>query len=407
MWRANLTQAMHVILLHRMRSGLVVLGVAIGITTILMMVTALSGLARKINADMVSSNRPYVYVQRFDLFVSDEAKRKQAQRKELTADDAMALHDLCPSVDRVTFLVQSASSYLVRAHGKRTPPVPVLGASAGFPRVYSFAIEHGRFYTRSEVMRRDRVVVLGYGPARDLFGSTNPVGKFIRVGGRQYRVIGTFATRGHILGSMTDNFLAMPHTTFEKDLRTDQDEESIAANARNGVSLAQLEDEITRALRIRRHVPPGGKNDFTVSTSEAFVDLIRKVTVPIGIVLTIIASIGLVVGGIGVMNIMLISVTERTREIGVRMAIGAHKKHIMQQFLVEAGLLTGIGGLVGTVFGTLAAWGVSRVIHFPFTVSLFWTATSVSFSVFVGVVFGIYPARRAAAMNPIDALRYE
>ncbi len=406
-WRTNFNQAVRVMLSHRMRSGLVILGVSIGITTILMMVTALSGLARKINADMVSASRPYVYVQRFDLFVSSEEQRKQQSRKELTMADAMALPELCPSVDRVCFMVQSSRSYLVRANGKRTPPVPVLGASAEFPRVYTFALDHGRYYTEAEAMRRDRVVVLGYGPAQDLFGERDPVGEFVRVAGRRYRVVGTFATRGHILGALSDNFLAMPHTTYDKDLRNENDLESISANVRGGATLAQAEEEITRALRVRRRVPPGEKNDFAVSTSEAFVDLVRKVTVPIGIVLTIIASIGLVVGGIGVMNIMLISVTERTREIGVRMALGAHKSHIMQQFLVEAGMLTGVGGLVGAVFGTLAAWGVSRMIHFPFTVSVFWTVTSILFSVFVGVAFGIYPARRAAAMDPVEALRYE
>ena len=160
-------------------------------------------------------------------------------------------------------------------------------------------------------------------------------------------------------------------------------------------------------LRIRRRVPPGEDNNFVVLTSEAFLDIVRKVTVPIGMVLTIIASIGLLVGGIGVMNIMLISVAERTREIGVRMALGARKKDVLQQFLVEASTLTGIGGIIGTIFGILLAFLVSRLINFPFYFSIPWTVTAIVFSAGVGIIFGIYPARRAARMDPVTALRYE
>jgi putative ABC transport system permease protein len=176
---------------------------------------------------------------------------------------------------------------------------------------------------------------------------------------------------------------------------------------RDGASLEQGREEVTRTLRVQRGLRPGEENDFDVQTSESLLDLVKKVTVPIGVVLPIIASIGLLVGGIGVMNVMLISVTERTREIGVRRAIGAARGDIMRQFLIEAGTLTGVGGVAGVAAGTALAYGVSKLIHFPFVFSLPWTIVALVFSIMVGVGFGLYPARRAGDMDPVVALRHE
>jgi putative ABC transport system permease protein len=406
-WRNNFRQALEVIRQHRMRSGLLILGVSIGITTILMMVTVLSGLSRKINKDLVSARRPYVYVQRFDLIVTGENEEEMMRRKQLTSDDVDALKAQCRSLDDLCFAIQPQRNYEVYYRSKKTPPTQLVGASHTFPHIYSLPIGTGRFYTRSEEEHRSRVVLLGYGPARDLFGEQNAIGRIVRIGGRRYKVVGTFDMRRHFVGAMTDNFVLVPHTTYAKDFQTRNDFESISATVRDGYTLEDGMEEITDVLRIRRGVGPGEENNFVVMTSESFLELVRKFTTPIGLVLTVIASIGLIVGGIGVMNIMLISVAERTREIGVRRAVGAGKRDILQQFLVEASTLTGIGGVVGTVFGTLLALLVSRLIHFPFYFSVFWTVTALAFSAFVGLVFGLYPARRAAGMDPVEALRYE
>lgn len=406
-WRENVLQALKIVRAHRMRSSLLILGVAIGITTILMMVMVLDGLSRKINRDMVSASRPYLYAQKFDMLVGGADAEEQMKRRELTVEDAEALEAQCPSLDRVCYMQQSNDNYQVHYRGEKTPPTPVLGSSHTFPELYTIRVDRGRFYSRTEAHQRKRVILLGYGPARDLFKNRNPIGRFVRLAGRQYRVVGTFAPRDHIVGSLSDNFVVIPHTTYEKDLLKKTDFISIAANMREGRSLQEGEEEMVHVLRLRRGVRPGEENDFVVLSSESFLDLIHRVTVPIGIALTIIASIGLVVGGIGVMNIMLISVAERTREIGVRMAIGARKCDIQRQFLVESATLTGIGGIVGTLAGTLAAWGISSLINFPFQLSFFWTFTAVAFSGLVGVAFGLYPARRAAAMDPVNALRYE
>jgi putative ABC transport system permease protein len=406
-WRENFHQAIDIIRVHRMRSGLLILGVAIGITTILMMVTVLSGLSRKINADLVSARRPYVYVQRFDLIVTGENEEEMFRRKRLTPEDADALAQACPSLDDVCYAVQPQRNYEIQYKSKKTPPTQLVGASYTFPMIYSLPVRAGRFFTRAEEQHRARVALLGYGPSSDLFGEENPIGKTIRVGGRRYKVVGTFDMRHHFVGSMSDNFVLVPHTTYFKDFGTRNDFESISATVRDGFTLETGMEEITNVLRIRRAVGPGEENNFVVMTSESFLELVRKFTTPVGLVLTVIASIGLVVGGIGVMNIMLISVAERTREIGVRRAIGAGRRDILLQFLVESSTLTGIGGVVGTVFGTLLAMVISRLINFPFFFSPFWTATALLFSAFVGLVFGLYPARRAAAMDPAVALRYE
>jgi len=406
-WRENLAQALGVMRAHRMRSGLLVLGVAIGITTILMMVTVLSGLARKINHDMVSANRPYLWAQKTDLIVTGEEAQAQLRRRELTREDAAALAAGCPSLDRVSFIVQAAASPVVRYRSRRTPPTGIVGSSASFPDLFTIELAEGRFFSELEARHRERVIVLGYGPAQDLFEHEYPIGEYVHVAGRPYRVVGTFATRHHLAGRFSDNFVVVPHTTFEKDLQRQEDFITIYANVREGRTLEDGEEEMVAVLRVRRGLRPGQESDFAVGSSESFLDLVRRVTVPIGFVLTVIASIGLVVGGIGVMNIMLISVAERTREIGVRMAVGASRRDVLQQFLVESATLTGIGGLAGTALGTLLAWVVSRAIHFPFAFSAFWTVAALLFSAVVGVVFGLYPARRAATMDPVDALRYE
>lgn len=407
LWRENFRQAIDIMRQNRLRSGLLILGVAIGITTILMMVTVLSGLSRKINKDLISARKPYVYVQRADLMVSGEDAEEQMRRKPLLPGDADAMAETCPSLDRVCYAIQPQRNYEVFYGSRKTPPTQLIGAAHTFAEIFSLPVGSGRFYTSAEENRRERVVLLGYGPARDLFGEQNPAGKRVRFGGRQYRVLGTFAKRHHFVGSMSDNFVLIPHTTYAKDFQTRNDFESISASIRDGFTLENGMEEITNVLRVRRGVAPGRENNFAVMTSESFLELVRKFTTPVGLVLTVIASIGLIVGGIGVMNIMLISVAERTREIGVRRALGAGKRDIMQQFLVESSTLTGIGGVIGTAFGTLLAYLVSSLIHFPFYFSVFWTVTALVFSSFIGLVFGLYPARRAAGMDPVEALRCE
>ncbi|HEX6791396.1 MAG TPA: ABC transporter permease [Candidatus Krumholzibacteria bacterium] len=408
LWRENVKQAVDIIRAHRMRSALLILGVAIGITTILMIVTVLSGLSRKVYQDLASANKPYIYMTKFDLLVSGDKQEEQARNPNFTREEAAQLARLCPDLQTVEFMNESVGGEkILRFEGEKTAPMTVLGCGTGIMDVFSMHIDRGRFFTDAELQYRERVIVLAAGPARDLFPLRDPIGQYVSIEGRRYRVVGTLEKRKHIAGARADNYAVIPHTAAARDFETEYDWFSISATVRDGVTLDEGVDEVTRAMRVVRGLRPGQENNFAVATSEAFIGFVKKVTVPISIVLTIIASIGLVVGGIGVMNIMLISVTERTREIGVRRAIGAGRGDIMLQFLVESGMLTGIGGVIGVVFGTALAYLVSKAIHFPFYFSVPWTVIALVFSVLVGVGFGLYPARRAGDMDPVNALRYE
>lgn len=405
--RENFRQALEVMRAHRLRSGLLILGVAIGVTTILAMVTVLSGLGRKINQDVVSANRPYLIVRKYDFFVGKVEEEKMRKRKDVEPEEADALAALCPTLDQVCYTASPPGGYLLHRKGRRTQPLQLLASAYTLPSIYSLAIDRGRFFTQEEERLRKRLVVLGYGPAEDLFSREDPIGKFVRIGSKRYMVVGTFARRKHIAGAMSDNFAVIPFTAYEKDFKSVFADASITATVKEGYTMEEGESQVITAMRIIRKLKPTQENDFSVTTSAALVEMVSKVTFYIGLVLIVIASIGLVVGGIGVMNIMLISVAERTREIGIRMALGAKRRDILQQFLIESATLTGMGGLAGTIFGVAFAFVVSSLIGFSYYFSPLWTAVAVLFSWAVGLIFGIYPAHRAAKMDPVVALRYE
>jgi putative ABC transport system permease protein len=214
--------------------------------------------------------------------------------------------------------------------------------------------------------------------------------------------------RKQLMGSFGDNFVAVPWTAFEKDFANKyQEDRNVFATVADGFETEAVLTDLIGALRQVRRLAPGEPNDFEVVASETYGELVDKVTQAVALVLVVLSSIGLMVGGIGVMNIMLISVTERTREIGIRMAVGARRQDLLTQVLIEAGTLTGIGGVVGIVFGYLLSWGTTKLLHFPFAISPWVTLGAVLFSVAIGVIFGVYPANRAARMDPVEALRYE
>ncbi len=407
-WYENLKQAVDVLLSHKMRSGLLILGVAIGVTTVLTIVTVMSGLGKRVQQDILSVNKPYLMVSRFDPFSNSQDRRDLMRRKKFTSSDAAAIAEECSTVDRVDLQVNSEGSMSVLRYGnERTNLIQILGASRNFGYMFSFSIGRGRFFTQFEQDHKARVIVLGYGPAKDLFPNRDPIGKKIKIGANRYRVVGTMESRENIMGSISDNYAVIPYTVYEKDRSSRWDEYQIAVTMRSGYTLEEGREEITALLRKRRGVNPGDKNNFHVTTSETFREMLGNITKYIGLILVVISSIGLMVGGIGVMNIMLISVTERTREVGIRMAMGANKKDILQQFLIEAATLTGLGGIIGIVMGLFAARGVAALIRFPYSVPIIWIVIAFIFSASIGLVFGLYPANKAARMDPINALRVE
>jgi len=255
--------------------------------------------------------------------------------------------------------------------------------------------------------RSEAIIVLGYGPRNYLFGAEDPIGKRVRIEEREFTVVGAFADRRTTFGSLGNNYAIVPYTTFRRDLAFESDQAYIFVAPKKGVPLDESREELISIMRRLRKLRPAEDNDFGVVSSEAYSKIASKVTGAVFLALVVISSIGLLVGGIGVMNIMLVSVAERTREIGIRMAVGATRRDVLTQILVEAATLTGIGGLFGVLFGLGVAWGITRMIGFPFAVPVLWTAIAVVFSAGVGLVFGLYPANRAARLDPIVALRAE
>jgi putative ABC transport system permease protein len=407
-WKENFRQAIQVIRTHRMRSWLLIVGVAIGVTTVLAMVTVMSGLGKRVEEDIVSADRPYLFISRFDPMGGGQDRRDLLRRKQLSIRDVRFLEENCSSCELIDLNIDPQGRMRVlRYESERTNLIQVMGSTQNFGSMYSITIEYGRFFTEFESDRSRRVIVLGYGPAKDLFPHRDPIGKWIKIGNHRYEVVGTMATREHIFGSISDNYAVIPYTTYEKDLGFRFDDYQMGITIKPEYELEEGVEEVHAMMRASRKVAPGEENDFYITTSEGFREMLGSIMTYIGLVLVVISSIGLMVGGIGVMNIMLISVTERTREVGVRMAMGARRTDIMQQFLIEAATLTGAGGMLGIFFGLLTARGVARLIRFPYSVPFVWIIIAFVFSASIGLIFGLYPANRAARMDPIKALHYE
>jgi len=389
-----------------MRSGLLILGVAIGVTTLVAIYTIVSGLSGRIRNDIVSASQPYIYISR-DSGIGGgdpaEIRRRSQLLPELLEPVARTA-----GVGLVDYQISNGTGTVLTYGKEKTNFVQVFGSSENFPFMFSIHQDEGRFFTAADVTARNRVCVLGYGPRTDLFPNLDPVGKTLRIYGRPYRIVGSMAERKHIVGALANNFVCVPWTTFEKDgLHVGFEDRNIALLQEPGFTTDEVIGNLEGTMRRERRLRPGQPNDFDIVASETYGELIDKVTGGVALVLVVLSSIGLLVGGIGVMNIMLISVAERTREIGVRMAVGARRHDILLQVLVEAGTLTGIGGVIGIGLGYLVSWGTTKILAFPFTANPLVMIVAALFSISIGVFFGLYPANRAARLDPIVALGRE
>ena len=391
---------------NKMRSGLLILGVAIGVATLLAMYTIVSGLSGKIRSDIVSSAQPYLYIARYTGLGGEDMEA--VMRRPQIMPECIGAMARIRGVECIDYMISGGGGTILHYGEHRTNIVQIFGASDQFATLYSFALGEGRNFTAAEVAGRRKVCVLGDGPRQTLFPKMDPVGQSLRLYGEEYLIVGAMETRRHVLGQMGDNFVAVPWTSFEKDfINRGEADRTLAVTVGEGWELDDVREDVIGELRKVRGLRPGEANDFEVIASETYGELVDQLTQGIALVLVVLSSIGLMVGGIGVMNIMLISVTERTREIGVRMAVGARRADVLRQVLVEAATLTSIGGVVGTGLGYLAAWGGTRMLHFPFRFDPLVALVAVLFSASIGIFFGIYPANRAARMDPVEALRHE
>jgi putative ABC transport system permease protein len=403
----NLVMALDIIRAHKLRSGLIILGVSIGVASLMGMVSILLGLGDKITGEITSSEQPSLTVAKFDFFVGgfDEA---MLHRKEITEEDVRALRDECGLVEYVGFIIEPQGRPPLTLHygAEKSRMIQVIGTSPTLQNVWSLDLEEGRMFTIEELFRRAKVIVLGHSPRRDLFPAVDPVGKHIKVGDEDFLVIGTYVQRNTLFGSFADNFAVIPYSTFLGTFWKEHDNQRAFMAVRAGVSVEAAKEEVTRVMRIRRRLKANQPNDFAVISSEAVLEFLAKITGPIASILAAISSIGLLVGGIGVMNMMLVSVTERTGEIGIRKAVGATRLDILWQFLIEAGTLTGMGGIFGVILGLSAASAVSALSGLPSRLSPFYVILAVVFSVLIGMFFGIYPANRASKLDPVQAMSY-
>jgi putative ABC transport system permease protein len=407
-----ISMALAAIRAHKMRAFLTVLGVFIGVTTVIGMVSIITGLNRSMAEQIESLGSNVIYVTKHEIGIQfGGPSEEERNRPPITFEDAMAVQELCPSVDAVSPQNWGPGEKTVKYKDNKVSRFELIGVMPQYEVVNNNYVEEGRFFTESDVNYRAMVTVLGVDVAETLFPNQDPIGKQISIGGRNFSpkrflVIGVMEKRPSILGDSQNNFVLLPHDTYKK-LYPEEKELLLVAKPESPELMEQAMDEITQVMRIRRGLSVDKPNNFALATQDDLMDMYRSITSAIYLVMVVISSIGLLVGGVGVMNIMLVSVTERTREIGIRKAIGARKKDILWQFLIEAMTLSGSGGVLGIIIGLLLGWFVGQVTPLAAGVSLFWIILGFSFSVSVGLVFGIYPAYRAAKLDPIVSLRYE
>jgi putative ABC transport system permease protein len=396
---------------HKLRSFLTLLGIVIGVMTVIGMVSIIQGLNRSFLSELESIGSDIIIVEKFEPGIQvGRLSEEERQRKDFIFEDASAIQKDCSYVKAVvaSLVVDLFADIPIKYQNKRSRDAYIVGMSEKQPEVLSVYLpERGRFFAESDVSHRTKVCVLGFDLAENLFPHSSPLGKDIRIGPEKFRVIGVLKKRGSFFGQSQDNFVGIPITTLMKHFPYDRSGWQFIATPTKHEYLDDAIEQIINLLRVRRKVPFGKPNDFAVYTQDTIVDLYNQLTGAAYLVMIVISSIGLLVGGIGVMNVMLVSVKERTQEIGIRKAIGARSGDILKQFLIEAVFLTATGGVIGILVGYGIAFLVKAATPLPASVTGWSVILGFVVSVSIGIFFGIFPAQKAAKLDPIESLRYE
>ncbi|MBC7349201.1 MAG: ABC transporter permease [Candidatus Aminicenantes bacterium] len=395
---------------HKMRSFLTTLGIVIGVMTVIAMVSVIQGLNQSIAGEIEKVGSSLITVQKFEPVRMGNLTEEERQRKDLAIEDAEAILNECPLVGGLTIQLSPDFFRLpeVKYQNLKSDNAILFGTDDNFFKVYVIYLpREGRGFTAAEIRHKARVCLLGSEVAEALFPHSNPVGKDIRIGGESFSVIGVLSKRGQMFGQSQDNIVIIPYSSLMKYFPYDLSSLQLTMTPRDPTKVEETIEQVTNLLRVRRKVPPNKPNDFSIYTQETLLTLYNQITGAAFIVMIVISSIGLLVGGIGVMNIMLVAVKERTREIGIRKAIGARAGDIVKQFLIEAVFLTGLGGVIGILVGFAVALIIRAATPLPAAVSWWSVFLGLSVSMAVGLFFGIFPAQKAARMEPIVCLRYE
>ena len=403
--------ALQTLVAHKFRSFLTVLGIIIGVLTVIVIASILTGMRQNIIAFVEEFGTNNIFA--FHLGMGPRFGRRPREewlRKPLRVEDALAIKELCPAVQDVAW---EGFPWNTRVSIKYQS-VPLRnfsfnGVPANYATVANIRLVEGRFFTPTEDEHRINVVVIGPNPRDALFPHSDPIGKQILINDRPFTVIGVMdKSKGGFIGegNERDNNVHIPYGALRKMMPW-EDKHFLLIQSYPG-KLANALDEVESLLRRRRGVKPSEASNFDLTTADRFIEQFDSITATVGLIAIAISGVGLLVGGIGVMNIMLVSVTERTREIGIRKAIGATRRDIVTQFLVEAMTLTGVGGVFGIILAVVVSYIVMAFVpSLPAQIPMWAVITGFSVSVAIGLIFGVWPARKAARLDPIEALRYE
>ena len=388
---------------NKIRFLLTTLGILLGVTAIIVIFTAIQSINTYVEGEFSSIGSASLYLDKFPWVITNNYWEFR-NRPEITVEDYKNMKDRVPTARWVSPQIEAMRTVTYR--GKSLEDVYTIGTNDQYAFTDDAITDIGRFFTEMEVYRANPVCVIGQNVMDELFEKENPIGKRIKINGYPHRVVGVLEKKGSFFGFNIDNQVIIPYTTFQ-GISFHRRGISIAFRADNPRDIDNMREEIRGEMRRLRKIPPAEPDNFSINQQDMLTEFYNKITGTSYLVVFIIAAISLVVGGIGIMNIMLVSVTERTKEIGIRKAIGATRRNILFQFLSESVTISSIGGIIGIILGVLIAQFLLSYIKLDASVSLTTIFIGYFFSAIVGVISGMYPAYRAARLNPIDALRYE
>ncbi len=395
---------------HKLRSALTLLGVLVGVFSIIAVMTAMRVMQGRIESSISQLGSQTFMVRKWPaiFFTMPKNPEKYWRRKSITIDQALRFQDKMSLARNVGIQSYFWAGEIQTAHAKTAPNVQLMGETPGGFPARNWNLQDGRILVDADVQGARDVCVLGHSLATNLFQTTLPVGERLKIDGLIYTVVGVLEAQGAALGGDQDNFAVIPITTGlhrygGQTWRSLQ----VLVQASDQANYDACVEEATGILRAIRKVPPGEDNDFEILSNDSMISSFNAFTLAVRMGVALISSIALLAAGVGIMNIMLVSVTERTREIGIRRAIGAKKRNIMMQFIMEAVVLCEIGGILGVTAGILGGNGVAWYFEFPAVVPMDWVLIGLAICSLVGIIFGTYPAWKAANLDPIESLRYE